>query len=175
MNRPFCLSCGCIKESVQRDYCDDCVKSLVEELATLRQRVTELEQDRFTLRQMLHDLAYFSHIVDNTCNPEFEKGYNEAVSAMTASALEYFTCQDLFADDFDKLDDLQIQLTTANEKVRVLREYAEAEEYYFKFDGPSGCKAAEPYDGPCECWKPRLEALNAQRRAVLEATKEREL
>ena len=153
MNRPFCLSCGCIKESIQRDYCDDCVKSLVEELTALRQRVSELEA------QVVEQVA---------CRAALSRELTREQKRLKRRDAE----RDALQETVDRQLD---QLAVANEKVRVLREYAEAEEYYFEFDGPAGCKAAEPYDGPCECWKPRLEALNAQRRVALEATKEREL
>ena len=158
------------------EFVDLTIKGDIRKLTTLRQRVSKLEQDNFTLRQMLHDLAYFSHIVDNTWNPEFEKGYNEAVSAMTASAVEYFTCQNLFADDFDRLDDLQIQLTAANERVRILREYVEAV-VVFEHETPDceHCNMASDIadrEAFCLTHTEQLRGLYEQRREALEATKE---
>lgn len=80
------------------------------EIATLRQRIAELESRTVrrdynleVLKERLHDIAFFSLRVDSRLKPDYESGWNDAVTEMTKRARKYFDQQEIGADDFDRL------------------------------------------------------------------------
>lgn len=63
-------------------------------------RIAELEADSEKTKQQLHDIAFFSQRIDGRLAPEYEKGWNDAVSVMTERAQTYLAAQGIDADTF---------------------------------------------------------------------------
>lgn len=86
-----------------------------EEAARVTAIVAELEAENEKLKQCLHELVFFQHRADGRLQPQYEDGWNDAVSAMTKKAREYFTAQDVDADTFV---DENMKLRAENERLK---------------------------------------------------------
>lgn len=56
------------------------------------------EETQDNLRELLHDLAFFQFRVDSRLDPQYESGWNDAVTAITKKARDYFEAQGIAAD-----------------------------------------------------------------------------